>query len=292
MFGQTIEFRAQSAKRFVLISFCSMVAIFFYFSPGGYFILGAGTEASATYQFFGMLFVFVATMAFLSTRTARGRILVVLFSAASLILNGSRADLFVALGMLCIFVVRSASGVAVILTLALGGAVLIAYLPTIVDLLADSGIPTVTQNRFFDLLANYATSARESRSELSSAAEDTIIRSPFAGGLASYSPGDYAHNILSAWVDFGIVGFISLILILLGPLFLVSRIPLARDDARIWFGYFVSNVAMLLVVKSYQYPAVFVGLGLMVQYLRPGRPVASLAGGRDHCQERPSVESG
>jgi O-antigen ligase len=47
---------------------------------------------------------------------------------------------------------------------------------------------------------------------------ETIAKYPLQGSYASYEPGSYAHNILSAWVDLGLFGFLALVALLLWPL--------------------------------------------------------------------------
>jgi O-antigen ligase len=79
--------------------------------------------------------------------------------------------------------------------------------------------PKLLANRFpesrvwelFDLSQSSSASARH---ELTEHALRTIAENPVLGAYASYPPGGYSHNILSAWVDLGIFGFIYMLFML------------------------------------------------------------------------------
>ncbi|MDF3863994.1 hypothetical protein P3W53_05965, partial [Pseudomonas denitrificans (nom. rej.)] len=50
------------------------------------------------------------------------------------------------------------------------------------------------------------------RAALTNNAWLSITKAPFMGDYGSYLPGNYAHNILSAWVDMGLIGIVTLVL--------------------------------------------------------------------------------
>ena len=81
----------------------------------------------------------------------------------------------------------------------------------------DQLITSIPDNRILELLdLSHSTSANK-RHHLTMHAVQTIKAHPFLGDYASYAPGYYSHNILSAWVDLGLFGFIYLNAILVIP---------------------------------------------------------------------------
>jgi hypothetical protein len=77
-------------------------------------------------------------------------------------------------------------------------------------------LPNNRTVQLFDLSHSSSAVARE---HLASNAWRTITENPIFGDFASYPDGHYAHNILCAWVDFGLPGFLLFAGLLLWPAF-------------------------------------------------------------------------
>jgi len=120
-------------------------------------------------------------------------------------------------------------------------------------------------------------SALERRDQLA-AAFRTIEARPLFGSYASYEPGWYAHNILSSWVDMGLLGLALVTVVSFSPLMgLLARG--SPDSRHLWFapalGSAIVVALLLLVAKTYTYQMILVAAGLHCRYLalrpRPDR---------------------
>lgn len=83
------------------------------------------------------------------------------------------------------------------------------------------------------------------------------------GDFASYPPGQYMHNIFSAWVDLGFAGFFLLLLILMLCLIVAFRSKITKERSIVLM-LFVACVILLLFTKAYFYILLPVALGLFV----------------------------
>lgn len=112
-----------------------------------------------------------------------------------------------------------------------------------------------------DLQSDVSFSERRQSLDL---ALHTIAAHPLVGNYASYPVGDYAHNILSAWVDFGLVGFLLFGIVAYGPVISLARDFRGGKNEHLFVIAFASAgiVAVLVSVsKAYVYQLVPVALG-------------------------------
>jgi hypothetical protein len=115
----------------------------------------------------------------------------------------------------------------------------------------------------------------QARAELSADALDTIKRSPLMGDYASYaiatSAGAYAHNVLSVWVDLGIIGFVLYLFLLIVPLthsfFLIFKTSLNNNLVRFCFITSLITMLLLLTAKDFRYMLFAVTLGSYSQLI-------------------------
>jgi hypothetical protein len=74
------------------------------------------------------------------------------------------------------------------------------------------GIDQITsmlpENRILQLLDLSHSTSAVARQHLTANALQTISENPIFGDFASYPDGHYAHNVLCAWVDFGLFGIV------------------------------------------------------------------------------------
>lgn len=102
------------------------------------------------------------------------------------------------------------------------------------------------------------------RKKMNESAWATILDYPIFGDFASYAPGNYGHNILSAWVDLGIVGFILLLMLLIIPVIFIVFFRV-RDCAGVYvlaFSFLGMCLLMLIFAKSYFYQLIPIALGV------------------------------
>jgi hypothetical protein len=84
-----------------------------------------------------------------------------------------------------------------------------------------SGLDEITnmlpENRILQLLDLSHSTSAVARQHLSQNALRTISENPVFGDFASYPDGHYAHNVLCAWVDFGLFGVVFFMSLLIWP---------------------------------------------------------------------------
>jgi len=122
----------------------------------------------------------------------------------------------------------------------------------------------IGDNRIFSLLHAGSDESVMERRDLHADALRTIQQHPLLGDYGSYEPGGYAHNLLSAWVDLGLPGFV-----ILNLLFVVALLDMCfKGNARRWGHSLAFSVAMvasayflLIVAKAYTYQMIPIALG-------------------------------
>jgi hypothetical protein len=250
---KTIDFTHPDFRRPALISLLAMSAIIIILEQDGIFYLGAlglshNEESLATYQGFSRsyLFTFIVVVAF--TASAWLRLALYCLAAVALFLNTARSE-FVAL----IFVIPiveiyfSRQKLAFILGIALLAIVVAMYFDEIVAALPD--------NRILELLDLSQSTSANKRHHLTEYALHTLSISPIFGDYASYPPGLYAHNVLSAWVDLGLFGMIFLLaLVILPTIFMaVQDFFPARPSGYFVLPFSISCMAILLLLTAHYF---------------------------------------
>jgi len=122
-----------------------------------------------------------------------------------------------------------------------------------------------SDHRIFALLEVSSDQSVIERSDLMEDALRTIEENPISGKYASYEQGHYAHNVLSAWVDFGLLGFLVLSGFLVALLGVHLRLfkTHARHDLYVQsISCAVFTVLLMLVAKHYTYQMIPVAAGL------------------------------
>lgn len=173
-------------------------------------------------------------------------------SIPALYLIGARSEFFAV--FLLIFVVETIH-LKTIIYWPLG---LISVTFALVSLLA-ADLSSIFNTRIFSIFDTDADPSKNARKELTLNAARTIQESPILGNYASHEPGAYAHNILSAWVDLGILGF-TLLITLLG-LSLASLFANFRTQCRcVHYTRALSALTitmfLLIAAKTYTYSMV------------------------------------
>jgi hypothetical protein len=194
-----------------------MSVITVYFSIDGFFYLQALNEAKnpenlATYQGFARSYIYTYLIIISLAKSVGIRFLLYGLATASLFLNGARSEFSAVLFSIPIIELyytkrKLFSIIPFILLLILFGA----NMQSVVGMLPD--------NRTVQLFDLSHSSSAVARQHLAANAWRTITENPIFGDFASYPDGHYAHNILCAWVDFGLPGFVFFAALLLWPAF-------------------------------------------------------------------------
>ena len=130
-------------------------------------------------------------------------------------------------------------------------------------------------NRQLQVLDLPSTKSWISRQYLQKIAVEQIMENPltgvFGGHVIGNHAGRYAHNALSAWVTYGLVGFLLYVsLVLYGFLVSARRVIPELEVAQIWtFAFMLNFVCLLLIIisKSVYWPLPALGWGSLAQAL-------------------------
>ena len=197
-------------KTFVVLATLCLVlmsGITIHFSIDGFFYLQALNDAKdpaslATYQGFARSYIYTFLIVIAVTKFVGARLFLYALAITTLFLNGARTEFSAVLVLIPILEFYHTRHK---LYLALPIVFLIIQFAANVGAIAK----LLPDNRILQLLDLSHSSSAVARDHLTSNAWRTIAHNPFFGDFASYSDGHYAHNMLAAWVDFGLVGFLA-----------------------------------------------------------------------------------
>jgi hypothetical protein len=263
-----IDFTHRQFRLMAFASLAGMSAIAFTFSVNGVFYLGAlgiarDAESLATYQGFARsyLMTFLPVVAY--TRSLPLRLVLYGTGAATLFINTARSE-FAAL-LFAIPIIEfyfSRHKMIFIMVATLVSLAIYAHLDEIVASLPD--------NRILELLDLSQSTSANKRHHLTVYARQTIAAHPLLGDYASYEPGYYSHNVLSAWVDLGLFGFVYVLAITIVPaipMFFKEYLA-GRRRPEFILGFSLACVTVLLLISSHFFTDMLIGatLGAYSQY--------------------------
>jgi len=263
-----IDFEHRQFRLMALASLAGMSAIVFSFSVNGVFYLGAlgiakDADSLATYQGFARSYLMTFMPVIAHTRSLALRLLLYVVGAATLFVNTARSEFAALLFAIPIIEFYFSRQKLLFLGLAvLIGMTVAAHLDEIVASLPD--------NRVLELLDLSQSTSANKRHQLAIYARHTIAAHPLMGDYGSYEPGYYAHNVLSAWVDLGLFGFVYLLAITAIPAvpMFVKEFFTGRRRPEFVLGFALACVTLLLLVSSHYFTDMLIGatLGAYSQY--------------------------
>lgn len=263
-----IDFAQPEIRYPAMLCLLGMSAILFVFSIDGMFRMDAlaiakDPDSLSTYQGFARSYLVTFLCVIAYTRGLPLRALLYAIGAGSLFLNTARSE-FVAL-LFAIPIIEFYFARQKILFI-----LVLASLAALVSMNFDLLLAQLPNNRILELLDLSQSTSAIARHRLDIHAMQTISAYPIFGDYASYAPGNYAHNILSAWVDLGMFGFVYLLAILLLPAIsmLITGYFSKHDCGDLVLGFALSCVTMLLLVKSHSFADMLIGatLGVYSRY--------------------------
>lgn len=259
---KTIDFSERTTMGAALACLLLMSAIIFYFSDDGSFRLGQSADARslesvATYQGFARSYMltFVAVICF--TRRAATRLVLDGIAVAALFMNSSRSELVaVVLLVPLVEIYRSRNRMAT--------ACLILAVLAVAGLGSGYAVQMLPDHRVWELLDLSQSDSSNARHHLAQRALHTIAEHPLLGAYASYPPGQYAHDILSAWVDLGLFGFAYLLFMLVPPAFALCAGGLFRRtrSGDFLLAWSLTCVSLLLLVTAKTFDDMIAGAAL------------------------------
>lgn len=249
-----------NSSRFRLAAFiCLLImgAIVFFLSIDGFFNLKeqgefGNSEYVSTYQGFALsyLVTFIAVVPFLKSLSPR--LCMYLIGVATLFLNGSRSELVALISLIAVTEILHARRRLAILLFTLA-------LLSLLNIYSDDIVRLLPDNRELELLDLSQSTSWQIRRLLTLHAIKIISAHPILGDYGNYYYGNccmgtYAHNILSAWVDLGLFGFIYLLCLLIIPAFflLVDIIyrKTDRHSQELIFAFSLFFITLLLLFTS------------------------------------------
>jgi hypothetical protein len=263
-----IDFASPWFRLTSIAALAAMSSIAFTYSVNGVFYLGAiglakDADSLATYQGFARsyLVTFLPVIAF--TRHFALRLALYAMATATLFVNTARSE-FVALLFIIPIVEFYFSRHKLLFILAA------ALIFVLLKLFMDQLMAALPDNRILELVDLAHSTSANKRQHLSKHAMHTIMAHPLLGDYASYAPGYYSHNILSAWVDLGIFGFLYLNAILILPaipMFLREYFSSRRNNNFI-LGFGMVCCTVLLLLTSHYFTDMLIGatVGSYAQY--------------------------
>lgn len=266
------EFNSRGIKLVAIMSLIFMTFLIFNLSKDGFFYIkdqSINSEKVATYQGFARSYFFTIIVIAPFIKSSPLRLLLYFISVSALFINGARTE-FSALLILIFIIEFFYTGHK--LTMLLISLIIIIIIP----FASDNIIALLPNNRALELFSLSKSTSWESRWNLSLLSLKTISENPILGDYGSYilngGPGTYAHNILSAWVDLGLFGFIFLSFIILFPIYFMCRdIVSGMNKIHIakWilpFSLMVVTLLLLLTSKTYADMLIGAALGAYAKY--------------------------
>lgn len=259
---KAIDFSGRQFRRIGLLSLLAMSGIVFAYSIDGVFYLGAlgiakDADSLATYQGFSRsyLFTFVPIIAY--TRSPWLRVLLYCIGAPTLFFNTARSE-FIALLFLIPIVEFYHSRNKLLIAF-----VFVALLIT-VKIYLDDLIAVLPNNRILELLDLSQSTSANKRHHLTVYALQTINEHPLLGDFGSYPPGLYAHNVLSAWVDLGLLGITYLMLMITLPaiIMFVREYFGSRNYFQFLLPFSLASITLLLLLTSHFFTDMLIGATL------------------------------
>lgn len=208
----------------ILVSFFVVAVLFFLNVQDGIFtLLNTGVDGSVTYQGYARSIVAVSFILVALRRSNWMVAAVVPLSVVILTVIGSRSELilyvFTLIFSFYYLRLRSLSGIASLVLISLiMGLLAVTFNNVILESLQDTRLYDFVENGVFN------SSSGDARLKLTESGWNNIASDPVFGRYGIYvkqlgSVGSYPHNLLSAWLNLGIVGFLLYLFIALGVFF-------------------------------------------------------------------------
>jgi hypothetical protein len=214
---KSIDFAERKTRATAIASLLLMSGIIFYFSADGTFQPGQvgdakSPESVATYQGFARSYALTYIGVICFTRHAAARIVLHGIAVGALFLNSSRSELVAVLCVIPLVELYRANS-------RLNMVCIVLLVLAVAALNLESAMQAIPDSRVWELFDLAQSDSSQARHHMAQQALRTIAEHPLLGAYASYPHGQYAHDILSAWVDLGLFGFAYLLFLLVPTAF-------------------------------------------------------------------------
>jgi hypothetical protein len=257
-----LDFRERRFRVVGLLSLAAMTAIAIGFSTNGVFYLGAlgiakDADSLATYQGFSRSYLITWLAVAAYTRSLPLRLLLHVSGAVTLFVNTARSEFVALLFVVPVIEFYYSRHKLYFILAGIGAAALF-------NLYFDQLLAALPENRILELLDLSQSTSANKRHHLTVHALQTISAHPLVGDYASYEPGYYSHNILSAWVDLGLFGLIYLSALMVVPVvpMFIREFFASRRCGDFMLGFALACVTILLLLTSHYFTDMLIGASL------------------------------
>ncbi|UHG99208.1 O-antigen ligase family protein [Pseudomonas sp. 7-41] len=259
---KNINITDETFKKTITASTLLMSATILYLSSGGRFsieLLSETPESVASYQTFAIAYICPLALTIGKAKSRLCRNAIFALGMICLYLNSARSE-FVGFVILFLVFEASASKYRIITPVA---AIALAAIALVALVSID---PEIADNRITQLMDLSKDESSNVRDEISREGFEKILASPIIGDYGNYEPGYYIHNILSAWQELGIFGFLYFLFLLYSPTkrFAVSALVYGdrSHGTALCLGMLAATIVLLIFGKYFAYPLVAVALGM------------------------------
>ncbi|WP_303905160.1 hypothetical protein [Thiohalomonas denitrificans] len=203
----------------------------------------------ASYQGFARSALVILIILLSVASTIKQRIVILMGGLFILFLLGARSEFyaFVAttLLMVSILTLKDSRYAVVMIATIIGTSVVVAV-----------GYESLVQSRQLEILNLPSSSSWQSRQWLNEIAIRQLLDTPVFGYFGGHvaeggGTGNYAHNMLSGWVNYGMLGFFWYLLLSLSPLLIsIKRLLAMKTQDPAWMLAFTINFSSLLLVSA------------------------------------------
>jgi O-antigen ligase len=280
--GMALPIESVVLKKFFLISFfLILIFLLYFFINTGSLMFDArryySVEDIATYQGFARSALIILLFLIAVIPSAIFRTLLFLGGIFILFFLGARSELYSFLAIAAVLsVIFSSKNIKYSIAILSGFLVIFLVIQFTFEIIASS--------RQLQVLELSEEASWIGRQRVQEVALDQIAAHPilgvFGGHVAYFGrTGSYAHNVLSAWVNFGLVGFLSyLYLTIVALLVSTKKVILQRNYAPIWvFAFSINFISFLLIVvaKPVFWPIPALGWGLLIKAISSSKNVSN-----------------
>lgn len=213
------------------------------------------------YQALGMV-VIILLVYLLPTESVRELYVGYACALVALLMLGARSELIASLIVIGINELYSPRRICVLVLTFVVGLISVAGLALWLTSVAVDG-------RVFEALDWYSDESVLERVDITIESFRVIFDNPLFGAYASYEVGRFAHNVLSAWVDFGIFGFIILLVLLFYPIAKILHVPYRERGEGVYRQALSSLIAvsvLVLLAKDYTYSLIPFALAVYCRF--------------------------
>ena len=256
-------------QRWLLVFLMLMTVIIVFNADEGTFVVAAlellqTSDNLANYQAYAFVYSVVMLYVVAPIQQRWKRLLVYLICFPTLFLNGARTE-FIGV-LLLVLMLEFLESKHKLITLFVAAAMVLignAALPMLAELYPESRTVFLFIDYGDDISAN-------ERASMLKDGWQSILESPWIGNFGSYAPGEHIHNALSAWVDLGLLGFVTFAGLIAVPaldLCLLQRPDFRNPTYRLAFSTIFLTALFAVMAKHFTHQLFPLAVGIYSRYV-------------------------